>query len=807
MKRIYALSLMTLTITASAQINGFDRDWTFWSDSHPTKQTVSIPHDAMQTEERCDTLSDGRHNGFYPGGVYHYEKTIDVPAEWLQKHVTLQFEGVYQRSKVFINGHEAGGTIYGYTPFVVCADGLLHGGKNIIRVDADNSGGANSRWYTGAGIYRPVHLRIQEPQYIKEVKVCTRSISPAIINVSTDAVIPLEEAVDYAVRTTVLWNGKTVATGKGTNININIHDARLWSADEPNLYHVVVELTKGEKVIDTITQDFGIRQIIWSPKGLFVNGTPTLLRGGCLHHDNGILGACEYDKAAFRKIATMKQYGFNAVRSSHNPCSEALLRACDRLGMYVIDELWDMWYDEKTPFDYAHYWAANHDRDLTAMVNKDFNHPSVLMYSIGNEIKEPAEERGLQTAQKLTDRLHQLDPTRPVTAGINLTLIYITHKGISWSEFFGGGKGDGNEKYYKSSELYNKMASVVGGIMENSVRRPGVDSVTTPVLDRLDIAGYNYASGRYKPDGKLHPNRVIVGAETYHYKLFDNWKSVEQYPWLIGDFMWTAWDYLGEISLGQWYNTDDTPEFIQQYPCLLAGTGAIDLIGHPTGEVFRAKSIWLKDNKPYIAVRPVSTKPVIKAVWRGTNSIPSWSWYGMEGIPATVEVFTSAPKVRLYLNDRLIEEKEVKKNLAIFEVPYEPGVLRAVTADASGNEHEAVLTSAKGKTQIAAQTERTDYHVGDLIHMDIDLTDADGVVESNCDTRLTVQVKGGELLAFGSAHPRTEDRFHTGRYSTYFGRSLAILRATSTGKLIVTISGKGLKTIHKEITITSAIAK
>lgn len=790
MKRYNILGFcLAMALSASAQISDFYKGWQFWSDSHPAKQTVSIPHDAMQTEQRSDTLADGRHNGFFPGGFYHYEKTINVPAEWLQKHVTLNFEGVYQKSSVLINGQKAGGAIYGYIPFTVCVDGLLHEGENAIRVEVDNSQVANSRWYSGAGIYRPVHLCVQEQTYIEEIRINTQSVQPAIINVST-------KINGGKIRTTILWKGKKVASSEGTNVNITVPDAQLWSADEPNLYQAKVELLKDGKVIETQTKDFGIRQITWSANGLLVNGKQTLLKGGCLHHDNGILGACEYNDAAYRKIAIMKQYGFNAIRSSHNPCSEALLKACDELGMYVMDELWDMWYLKKTPYDYASEWEANHEQDIEAMVRKDYSHPSVIMYSIGNEVKEPADEKGIKTAQHLIDRLHQLDPSRPVTAGINLTLMFMHKMGISWGQFSNSGK-----QGEMSSEQYNKMVTMLGDRMMKAVLRPDVDSITSPVLDMLDISGYNYGSYRYEADGTAHPGRVVVGAETYPYQLSQNWAQVERLPYLVGDFMWTAWDYIGEVSLGAWYNTDENPDFTQKYPCLLAGAGAIDLIGNPTGEVLRAQAIWSKDDRPYLAVRPVSRKPLIKAAWRGTNSIPSWSWKGMEGVETQVEVFTTAPKAKLFLNDCLIGEKHVENNVATFDVTYEAGTLKAVTIDANGQEHEAVLTSAKGKTKITANAEKQTYHAGDLIYLNIDLTDANGVVESNADTQLSVKVEGAELLGFGSAQSRTTERFNTGRYTTCYGRSQAVLCADKSGTVIVTISGKGIKTTQKRVII------
>lgn len=799
-RNLFAVIMLSGTLNVSAQVKDFCKDWTFWSNSHPEKQIVNIPHDAMQTEDRQADMEGGHHSGYFPGGVYHYEKTLEVSSDMLKKHVTLRFEGVYQKSSVSVNGQQVGGMVYGYNPFTVCLDGNIQKGRNTIRVDVDNSQTPNSRWYTGAGIYRPVHLIVQEQTHIEDVRITTKSISPAIVHID----VPNNGG---EVLTTILHDGRIVASAKGSEADIAIPNAKLWSAEHPNLYQVKVDLHQKGKVIETQTHDFGIRQMAWSNSGLTVNGEQVLLRGGCLHHDNGILGACEYDDAAERKVRIMKEYGYNAIRSAHNPCSEALLRACDKLGMYVMDELWDIWYDHKNPFDYASDFRNHYANDIETLVKRDYNHPSVIMYSIANEPTEPAKQEGVDMAKDIVARLHTLDVTRPVTAGINMAIVYMNTLGISLT---GAAAKQGEQKM--TSEQYNAMMTNAGERLMMAVLKPEVDSVTSPVFDALDIAGYNYGNRRYEADAKDHPNRIVVGTETYTYSLSENWAQVERLPYLVGDFMWTAWDYLGESGVGAWYYSDEPPSTNKAYPWLLAGAGAIDLLGHPTGEALRAKAVWLKDNKPYIGVRPIHQEQLIKASWRGTNSIPSWSWHGCEGMTTQVEVFTSATKAQLYVNDRLIGEQDVKNHVATFDVTYEPGTLKAVTIDADGKAHEAVLTSAKGKTYITANTEKRTYHPGDLIYLNIDLTDADGIVESNADTKLSIEVKGATLLGFGSAQPRTTERFNTGCYTTYYGHAQAILRADkpekATGRrpkvgneAFVTVSGKDLKTIKKIITI------
>jgi beta-galactosidase len=583
-----------------------------------------------------------------------------------------------------------------------------------------------------------------------------------------------------------------IASANGDNVELKIENAKLWSADHPNLYKAVVELKKNGKTMEKQEKPFGIREISWSAQGFKVNGQEVLLKGGCLHHDNGILGAAEYDDAAYRKVAIMKEYGFNAIRSSHNPLSEAMLKACDELGMYVVDELWDMWYITKTKYDYSKDFYANYQKDIYHFVKKDFNHPSVVMYSIGNEVAEPYEEKGVELAKELVSRLHQADSTRPVTAGINLMIIFARGLGMDVfaQEFDESSKEEPKEM---SSEQYNQMMEASSQQMLQAVVYPPADTATTPVLDALDIAGYNYASLRYPLEGSLHPNRIVVGSETFPHQLAENWAMVEKFPYVIGDFMWTAWDYLGEVNIGGWLYSDDANITNKVYPWKLSGAGALDLIGNPTGEALLAKAVWLKDNKPYIGVRPIHMEQLFKSQWRGTNSIPSWSWRGCEGMQTVVEVFTSAQKVKLYLNDKLIGEQEVNNHLASFDVTYEPGTLKAVSIDANGKEYEQILMSATGKVKVSIEPEKENYKVGELAFVNINLVGENGIVESKADRKLTVAVEGGELLGFGSQALVTEASFRDGKYPSYYGQSQAVIRSLKPGIVKIHVVGEGVE--------------
>lgn len=736
---------------------------------------VTLPHDAMIHEARKADNPSGSAQAYFSGGKYVYENTFEKPAA---EHVLFQFEGVYQNAKVTINGKEAGGTEYGYLPFFVCADAYLTDGSNTIRVTCDNIKQPDSRWYTGAGIYRPVWMWIGPKGGIEpeQVKVHTVSIEPAVIHVHTGHENAKIEILD----------GETVvAAGCGSDTDITVTDVRLWSDETPNLYTCRVSADGDEAV--TV---FGIRTISWDNKGFYINGKQTLLRGGCVHHDNGILGSAAYDEAEWRRVRMMKEAGFNAIRSAHNPCSRAMLEACDYYGVYMMDESWDMWFHHKSKFDYAAHWRKNYLSDLQAMVDRDYNHPSVVMYSIGNEVSEPAKEEGVEKTKEMVAYLKKADGTRPVTGGFNLMIIANAKKGKAVYNEEGGRKDEDSDKKMQgmNSTLFNMITNMVGTGMNKSANSKSADEATAPALDALDMAGYNYASGRYSMEGKCHPDRLIFGSETFPQDIAKNWAMVKQYPYLIGDFMWTAWDYIGEVGLGAWAYTKDGTGFNKPYPWLLADTGAFDIIGTPNGEMFLAQAAWGLLKKPVIGVQPVNhpeQKPA-KMAWRGTNAMASWAWNGCEGNKAVVEVFTDAAVIELLINGKSLGKKKVKECKAVFKTKYAPGKIEAVAYDATGREvSRSFLESAKGKTAICAVPEAKTARTGEVVYVKVAIVGENGVVESNADRKLTVTVEGGELLGFGSANPRTEERFDAGTYTTYYGAALAAVRVNGNTTVMV----------------------
>ena len=764
----------------------FCEGWLF-APKGQTLTPVTLPHDAQIREPRSQAASDSGH-GFFPGGEYVYEKHFTPPEEWKEKTLLVEFEGVYRNCMVSLNGKVIGAHRYGYTNFVLPLEPRF-GEENVLSVTVDNSELPNSRWYTGSGIYRPVWLHVGEREHIawQGVKITTLSLSPAVIRVETKV-----ESGDGSIRVEILDGEKLIADGEGTDCRIEVPDAKLWSEQSPALYTCRVSLCKDGQVLDKVEETFGIRQLRWSNKGLFVNGRSVKLRGGCIHHDNGILGAATYDESEWRRVRIMKEAGFNAIRSAHNPTSRAMLEACDYYGMYLMDESFDMWYNRKTKFDYGRDYEDCWREDVTAMVQRDYNHPSVILYSIGNEVAEPAEEKGVNTGKAQIDLIRSLDSSRPVTCGLNLMILSRAAKGKG---LYQDGEMDeaaqkkaADQQESGSSQSFNIIASYLGPLMNKAGNSKKVDALASPIIDALDIAGYNYGSGRYPLEGKQHPERIIFGSETFPQDICKNWKMVEKYPYVLGDFMWTAWDYLGEAGLGAWsYNGGIA--FNRPYPWLLSGSGVIDICGVPDASCRYASTVWGLEDKPVIGVRPVNhpgVKPT-RSMWRGTNAVESWAWRGCSGNEAEVEVYAQAAFVELWLNEEKLGRKPIKDCKATFKLSYTPGCLTAIAYDKKGQElGRRELHSTEGALHIAVEPESAEARRGQIVYIPVSIQDVKDMVESNADRKLTVTVEGGELLGFGAANPCTEEQYHTGSFTSYLGRALAIVRVEKDTTVTVT---------------------
>ena len=770
----------------------FNADWRFYK-ADGSCRTVHLPHDAMLEEPRQENCQNGKDCGYFPGGKYAYEKTFSLPGEHLNEALTFLFEGVYQNVVVYLNGEKIAEHRYGYTEFTADATGKVRAGENTLRVTVDNSLEPNCRWYTGSGIYRPVHLMVKPKDGVCPVKIRTVSIAPAVVEVQT-------ETEHAAVE---IWDGAQ-CVAKGAPGAIEIPQAKLWDAEHPNLYTCVVKTENDEESVP-----FGIRTLTWSAKtGLCVNGKAVKLRGGCIHHDNGILGACGFADAEERRIRIMKKAGYNAVRCAHNPASRALLDACDRLGMYVMDEAFDGWYTPKTYHDYSRIFAENWQDDLTTMIAKDYSHPSVILYSIGNEVSETATRKGAEVCKKLTEFVHSLDATRPVTAGVNVLLNVYTNMGMGVYKEKGDYKPEplpqksGYKEKKTGSAFFNAMAQKLGPLMFFMSGGKKGDKACLGAAEGLDILGLNYASSRYDEDVVKYPDRMMVGSETMVADLPYNWERVKKYPQLVGDFVWSSWDYLGEACIGDW-----TYHSYKGLP-LLAGQGMIDITGKPLASMYFMQIVWGLRKEPFIGVRPLNhaKEAPTTGAWQFTNAIDSWSWQGYEGEKAVVEVYANSASVRLLLNGKEIANKPVKKYKTLFKLPYQPGTLTAEALDERGNVISShSLTTAGEETVLRVTPDKMVLCANNqaLCYLPIEFTDKAGNLKPYMEQRVEVAVAGAATLAgFGSALCKTNEVFDKPYHQSYRGRCLAVLRAGSTpGKAKVTVTSAGMEPVTIEVEV------
>ena len=770
----------------------FNRGWEFQKESGE-KRIVDLPHDAMLTEKRYAACRSGVAGAFFPGGKYRYSKKLNIRREDLAKKIELLFEGVYRNAEVFVNGKKVGAHKYGYSEFLLDISAAVKEGENIIEVTVDNSLVPNCRWYSGAGIYRPVWLIVSAKDAPKTLRVETRSLSPAVIEVAADEGAEVE-----------IYDGDTLIA-KGDAGVFTVPNAKLWSAETPHLYTAVARRGGEEK-----RTSFGIRTIAWNAKeGFLINGKRTLLRGGCIHHDNGVLGACSYPDAEERRVRILKEQGFNALRISHNPASRALLDACDKLGMYVLDECFDGWYIPKDYHDYSRDFWQGYKDDLRAMVQKDYNHPCVVMYSVGNEVTETAEEKGVKLCGEIRDLLHSLDSSRPVTCGINVLLdVYVrfgmgVYKDKGQYERKPLPEGRGYKEKKSGSAFFNYWACKLGGLMFFMSKGKTAEKVLADIAPSLDIVGLNYASSRYDIDTKKYPDRMMMGTETMAGDLPYNWARVKKYPQVIGDFVWSAWDYLGEACIGDWtyYSYKGLP--------LLAGQGMVDITGNPLAQMAFMQVVWGMRKSPYLAVRPVNhsgERPKTGA-WQFTNAIASWNWQGFEGKKTIAEVYTSAYAVRLLLNSKKIGEKRVKKYKALFGVKYAPGTLVAVSLDENGKElsHTSLITGGR-ETFLRVKTDKPVLRANgqDLCFAEIEFVDSSGSIKPYIEQPVEINVLGSAavLQGFGSALCKTDEVFSSLSHNAYRGRALAVFRAGhTTGKIQVTVTSAGVVSQTFEIEV------
>ena len=768
---------MTLSVGAAERKTSINDGWTFSLDADSTAvavgfddsawRVVNLPHD-WSVEQRFDRNAPAGNDGAYlPTGTGWYRTGLNLPAESVGKKLQLYFEGAYMKSDVYVNGQRAGGHPYGYSSFFVDITPYIKAGENTVVVKVDNSMQKNCRWYSGSGIYRNVWLLETDKVHIANygVRIITPDLRTAVVKTAvvnesgSDRNFEIKTVIDGQVKVSpcLLKAGES----KEVEQKFDIAGAKPWSPDSPQLYTATVGLEENGRQIDELTQRFGFRTIEWSAEdGLKLNGEAILLNGGCAHHDNGIAGAAAYDRAERHRVEQLKEAGFNAVRTSHNIPSETFLDACDEIGLLVIDEPFDGWREKKNDKDYHLLFDDNWQTDLDIMLMRDFNHPSIFCWSIGNEVIERDKIEVVTTARKMAARCHEIDPTRPVTSALACW-------GRDWTTY-------------------------------------------DPLAEAHDIVGYNYMIHESESDHRRDPSRVMIQTESYPKDAWSNYRKVKDHSYIIGDFVWTALDYLGESGIGRWYYDGDVPgEHYHRplYPWHAAYCGDIDLTGLRKPISHYRDMLWNEDSEHlYIAVRePDGYKGKINTTLWGTwPTFESWNWPGHEGKEIEVEVYSHYPSVRLYLDDDFIGEKNTEELKATFKLPYRAGTLRAEGMENGRVAEQRILKTAGEVAAIRLIPDRKELaaNSGDLSYIVIELVDKDGNVVPTADNQLRVSVTGNAtLLALGNADIKDEDPYFDNNHKAWKGRALAILRSSGQrGKATVKATSPGLA--GKTVTIT-----
>ena len=788
---------------------------------------VTLPHDAMIEGQRWPEGTPAA--AYFPGGAWEYSRSLD-PIDPGQC-VSLEFEGVYRDALVYVNDNLAAHRPNGYAEFAVSIDHLLRPGvSNQIRVEVRAHD--DSRWYSGAGLYRNVWLLEASRLHIQPggIAVSAQHLDDEVATIEVVTVVEnhdlglaqptLQIEIVDASGATLAQSDAPVSLFPGDVLPVRqtlvLESPNRWRLDNPYLYECRVTLRDQQVQLDTDRATFGLRSLSADRvHGLRINEEKVLLRGACVHHDNGPLGAATIDRAEERRIELLKEAGFNAVRSAHNPMSRAMLAACDRHGILVMDETFDMWEQPKSNHDYALRFADWWEADVEAMVKKDRNHPCVILYSIGNEIPEAGSAHGARQGRAVAERVRELDPHRLVTEAVTGLL-------IGGDEVFQEMREQVAEQGERAGKIEVEPATEMGvntahtqlaDILNDLVRSPVVTRKSAETFSYLDVAGYNYMDSRFEMDGKLFPHRVIVGSETYAGSIDRAWALVKRHPYVVGDFTWTGWDYLGEVGIGRTTYTPAgsgtlTPNtFHGEFPWRAAWCGDLDICGTRRPQSYYREIVFGLRTDPYIAVmRPGHHGDLAGFTpWSWTDSVSSWSWGEFGGKPVTVEVYADADEVELVLNRRSLGRRPAGRQhrfRAEFETTYEAGLLEAVAWSQGREVGRTSLHSAVGPVQLSAIADRTEISAepSDLAFVDVSLIDSEGALCGDADRDVAVEVEGpGTLQALGSANPATEEGFAGPTCRTFDGRALAIVRPTGPGQISVTVTAEGCAPVRLDL--------
>ncbi|MCD8054185.1 MAG: DUF4982 domain-containing protein [Lachnospiraceae bacterium] len=796
----------------------WNEGWKFWEDRDSfalvwgvpeEAREIRLPHDAMiERPARADSPNGGN-TGFRDGGTYTYVKCLYAPEEAREETWTLRFEGVYRQARVYVNEQYAGGESGGYVPFYVpLNDFLRYGEENEIRVQVRNGGVTNSRWYSGSGIYRDVYLLRGPLSHIAPdgVRADCEEAGPdlAVVRVRTELknrrTVPAELILRTELRDAdgaaagaeesrvVLFGGET----RTLTQRIAVENPQLWSDEHPALYRCESTLSEDGQTVDSQTETVGLRTLrLDAKRGLRVNGESVKLRGACIHHDSGLLGAATYEEVHLRQMRLLKEAGFNAIRMSHHPAAPALLRACDQVGIYVMDELTDMWDRSKSEMDFSLYFEQCWEETAEAMVRNAYNHPSVILYSLGNEIPEIGTAHGAETCHRLAEKVRSLDGTRYTLASINGVFAAGDQVDRIVSDISASLQATG-----EISGNVNDFMTLMDGHMDEIVVHEAISERLERACANVDIAGYNYMTARYEPDGVQYPNRVIVGSETYPPEIARNWALVKRLPHVIGDFTWTGWDYIGEAGVGIPAYRFGEGGFGAGFPCQLAYCGDLDITGWRRPVSYFRECVFGLRTEPYLAVQDPRRygQTLIKTPWVLSDTVSSWTWRGCEGQPVIVEVYAPGDEVELIVNGVSAGRQpsgEAAGYRALFETVYTPGSLCAVCYRDGTETGRTALASAEGAAQLCLTQEEPAGT--ELIFLTAELRDAQGVLITDADRELTVSVEGGcSLAGFGSGDPKPRHNYNEGVTETWNGRAQLILKKGAGRTRVQVASADGL---------------
>lgn len=781
-----------------------NKNWQFYENNHGNMffhmqgiemKTVNLPHDFIYTKPRKAEAYGGSPNGYFGDGQASYLKDLEIPEEWVGKRIILDIDGAYMNAEVLLNGELLGMHPYGYTPYLVDLTKNVKAGVNKLKITTQ-SRQPSTRWYSGGGIYRGVALWVGEPIGVEpwDLFVTTPEVSAekAVVNANITVSSMAEETTTVEITCkvkascgcivaegstplTVIGGGKAV-----TDVAMVVENPKLWDIESPTLYTLETTVAARGQEDEKVETVFGIRSIeVDAENGLRLNGREIKLKGGCIHHDHAFLGAAAYPRAEERKIEILKNAGYNAVRISHYPPSLAMLETCDRQGVLLLDEAFDAWRIGKVPMDYHLYFEDWWERDISYMVLRDRNHPCVLTYSIGNEIGErDGSGNGAYWAKTLADKIRSLDNTRFVTSAI----CGIFDPGEEGSNF------DANN------------ASTLGK------KRDTWGEKTAGYASALDIVGYNYLYERYESDAKKFPGRVIMGTETHSFNTYDYWKATMDNKHVIGDFIWVAYDNLGEAGVGRvvWDNSDEPKGFMGEYPWRSCFQGDMDLCGYRTGQSYYREIMWGDSNTPVMYT--THPKHYGEGFW-GTG----WHWYDVLdswnyedewiGKPVKVDVYADADEAEFFLNGESVGKGTFEKLIASCDVPYQPGVVEAVVYK---NGEEIGRASLKTVGAAAGLTAAADRPIiagdgQDLSYVALTIVDAEGNRVPYETNLINIEVIGGRLAGIGSGNPCTTENYGTPYCKAYEGRAMAAIIADEPGTVTVKVTSEGLAGCEIEI--------